>query len=294
MTSKGRVVLATSTTGIERDSDMPLLLDALRERGVEAEAVRWDDPDYDWSGCTDVVVRSTWDYGPRLAEYLAWTDRVSAVARLHNPAEVVRWSSDKHYLRELAEQGVPVVPTAFLAPGEKVVLPGYEQFVVKPTVSAGARDTARYTADQGALAEAHVLALHAAGRTAMVQPYLARIAEGERALAFLGGAFSHALRKGPVLTDVGVIDNARVAHPDLILHQPSDAEREVAAAALRAAPRPDEILIARVDLALADDGTPLLMELELIEPFLFLGHTPAGLARFARTIEEWSGGREDA
>jgi len=202
---------------------------------------------------------------------------------------VVRWNCDKRYLRDLADRGVPVVPTTFLAPGEAVELPAHEQFVVKPCVSAGARDSARYTADQAALAEAHVRSLHAAGETAMVQPYLSRIAEGERALVFLGGEFSHALRKGPVLTDVGVIDNARVPHPDLIVHQPSAAELEVAATAIDAVPGSDgALLIARADLALADDGSPVVMELELIEPFLFFGHSPEGLQRFGRVVREWT------
>ena len=286
MASNGQVALVTSAIGQARDTDLPLALDALKGLGVDVEVVPWDAEGYDWGACDHVVIRSTWDYSGRLDEYLAWVDAVADVTRLHNPAEVVRWNCDKRYLGVLADRGVPTVPTAFLAPGEAIVLPGYEQFVVKPSVSAGARDSARYTADQVALAEAHVRSLHAAGRTAMVQPYLPRIAEGERALVFLGGEFSHALRKGPVLTDIGVVDNARVAHPDLTVHQPSSAELEVARAAIGAAPRADELLIARADLALTDDGSPVVMELELIEPFLFLSHTPDGVRNFARTISE--------
>ncbi len=289
MASSARVVLATSTVGLERDSDMVPLLDALRAQGLDAEAVRWDEPGYDWAACDSVVIRSTWDYSGRLEEYLGWADAVAAVTRLHNPAGVVRWNCDKRYLGDLADRAVPVVPTAFLAPGEELEPPEYEQFVVKPTVSAGARNSARYTADQAALAAAHVRSLHAAGETAMVQPYLSRIAEGERALVFLGGEFSHALRKGPVLTDIGVIDNARVPHPDLIVHQPSAAEREVAAAAIAAVPGADGgLLIVRTDLALADDGSPVVMELELIEPFLFFAHHPEGVHRLARVLREWT------
>jgi glutathione synthase/RimK-type ligase-like ATP-grasp enzyme len=288
MASSERVVLATSTGGLERDADLPLLLDALRAGGVDAQVVRWDEEGYDWAACDSVVIRSTWGYSGRLGEYLRWVDTVAAVTRLHNPAEVVRWNCDKRYLRDLADQGIPAVPTVFLAPGEEVDLPGYERFVVKPSVSAGARDSASYSAAQRSLAEAHVRALHAAGKTAMVQPYLSRIAEGERALVFLGGEFSHAVRKGPVLTDVGVIDNARVSHQDVMAHQPSDAEIELAASAIGAAPRADGLLFARADLALGDDGAPVVMELELIEPFLFLGHSPEGVHRFARTVEEWT------
>ncbi|TWE18469.1 hypothetical protein FB465_3545 [Kitasatospora atroaurantiaca] len=284
MTVAERVVLATATVGIEHDVDLPLMVDALRARGVDAAAVPWDAEGYDWSACDSVIIRSTWDYGDRLGEYLAWVDEVGAATRLHNPADVVRWNSDKRYLRDLAEQGIPVVPTTFIAPGEEIVLPGSGQFVVKPTVSAGARDTARYVESQLASAERHVRSLHSAGATAMVQPYLSRIAEGERALVFLGGAFSHAMRKGPVLTDVGVIDNARVAHPGLTEHQPSAAELEVAARALAAIPGRGPVLIGRVDLALSDDGSPVVMELELIEPNLFVTHSAPGLQRFADVV----------
>ncbi|MEY9967978.1 glutathione synthase/RimK-type ligase-like ATP-grasp enzyme [Streptacidiphilus sp. MAP12-16] len=285
MFQTGRVILATSTVGLDKDVDLPLMVDALRARGVDAAAVRWDAADYDWSACERVIIRSTWDYADRLDEYLSWVDRVSAVTRLHNPAEVVRWSSDKRYLQDLADQGVPTAPTTFIAPGDDVALPANGQFVVKPTVSAGARGAARYTGDQVALAARHVRSLNAAGATAMVQPYLSRIAEGERALVFLGGSFSHATRKGPVLTDIGVVDNARVAHPDLVGHQPSAAEIELATAALRVAPSRDEVRVARVDVALADDGSPVVMELELIEPNLFLTHNPAGLRSFADMVQ---------
>ncbi|MFD5512779.1 hypothetical protein ACFWIB_34185 [Streptomyces sp. NPDC127051] len=281
-----RVALATSEPGLAWDSDLPLVLDALRARGVDAVAAAWDAPDFDWSGCAAVVVRSTWDYAVRWPEYLAWVDAVQGATRLDNPAALVRWNTDKRYLGELAGRGVPVVPTRFIAPGEAVVLPGEGQFVVKPTVSAGARDTGRYAQHHHEAAAGHVAALRAAGSTAMVQPYLARIDEGERALVFLGGAFSHAMRKGPVLTDLGGIDNDRVPHPDLVLHRPSAAELALAEAALAAAPGARALLYARVDIATADDGTPVLMELELVEPNLFLGHSEDGLRRFTDLVQE--------
>ncbi|MFJ2113974.1 RimK family alpha-L-glutamate ligase [Streptomyces sp. NPDC087850] len=284
----GRVALATATVGIDRDVDLPLIVGALRARGLDAEAVAWDTEGHDWSAYDSVVIRSTWDYWRRLDTFLARADDISAVTRLYNPAGVVRWNSDKRYLADLADRGVPTVPTVFIAPGEKIVLPEQGHFVVKPTVSAGSRGAARYAEGMTAGAERHVEQLHAAGETAMVQPYLPRIAEGERALVHFGGTFSHALRKGPVLTDIGVIDNNRVAHPGLTAHRPSRAEAEVAAAALRAVPGQGPALFARVDLAVGDDGTPVVMELELIEPNLFLTHSPDGLGRFADTIQRWT------
>lgn len=286
MTVTTRVALATSAMGLAWDADLPLMLDALRARGVDAVAAAWDAGDFDWSRCTAVVIRSTWEYAERWPEFLAWADAVQGATRLDNPAGLVRWNTDKRYLGELAGRGVPVVPTRFLAPGEAVALPGRGQFVVKPTVSAGARDTARYAEHHHDLAAGHIAALHAAGSTAMVQPYLSRIDEGERALVFLGGVFSHAIRKGPVLTDVGVVDNDRVPHPDLVPHRPSAAELALAEAALAAVPGSKTLLYARVDIASADDGSPVVMEVELVEPNLFMGHSEHGLRRFTDLVHE--------
>ncbi|GHE38075.1 hypothetical protein CP980_30725 [Streptomyces vinaceus] len=284
MSATARVALATSDLGLAWDTDLPLMLEALRARGLDAVAAVWDAPDFDWSRCAAVVIRSTWGYERRLAEYLSWADAVEGVTRLDNPAWLVRWNTDKRYLGELAGRGVPVVPTRFIAPGESVALPGHGQFVVKPTVSAGSRGAARYTQDHHETAAGHIAALHAAGSTAMVQPYLTRMAEGERALVFLGGSFSHAIRKGPVLTDIGTVDNDRVPHPDLVPHLASPAELALAEAALAAVPGSPELLHARVDIATGDDGAPVVMELELVEPNLFMGHGEHALSRFTDLV----------
>ncbi|MFD7083914.1 RimK family alpha-L-glutamate ligase [Streptomyces sp. NPDC059918] len=286
MSAAARVALATSDPGLAWDTDLPLILDALRARGLDAVAAVWDAPDFDWSRCAAVVIRSTWGYEQHLPQYLAWADAVQEVTRLDNPAWLVRWNTDKRYLGELAGRGVPVVPTRFIAPGEAVALPGHGQFVVKPTVSAGARGAARYTEDLHEKAAGHIAALHAAGSTAMVQPYLTRIDEGERALVFLGGSFSHAVRKGPVLTDIGTVDDDRVPHPGVVRHLPSPAELALAEAALAAVPGSPDLLHARVDIATADDGAPVVMELELVEPNLFMGHSEHGLVRFTDLVRE--------
>ncbi|AXE25089.1 hypothetical protein C0216_17985 [Streptomyces globosus] len=285
MTGTTRVAVATSALGLAHDSDLPVLLEALRARGLEAEAADWNEPDRDWSRYSAVTIRSTWDYALRRPSFLAWAEAVEAATLLDNPADVVRWNTDKRYLHDLADRGVPVVPTRFAAPGEDVPLPEEGHFVVKPSVSAGAQDTARYAPHQRGLAAAHAAALHASGRTVMVQPYLSRIEEGERALVFLGGVFSHAIRKGPVLTETG-LDNTRTPHPGLAPHQPTAPERELARAALAAVPADRPLLYARVDIATADDGRPVVMELELVEPDLFLGHSADGAARLAGLIRD--------
>ncbi|WP_327675079.1 ATP-grasp domain-containing protein [Kitasatospora sp. NBC_00458] len=277
----------TARAAAEYDADLPLIVDALRARGLTAEAVDWDAGDAEWERFDLAVIRSTWDYAERIADFLAWTDKAACGTRLRNPASVVRWNSDKRYLAELAGHGVPVVPTRFLEPGgpcdeADFDLPG--GVVVKPAVSAGSRDTARYEPGRTADALRHARLLLDQDRTVMVQPYLRRVVEGERALVFVAGAFSHAIRKGPVLTEPGVIDNLRVAHPGVTAHDPTEAELRTARAALAAVPGTEPLLFARVDLALDDAGEPVVMELELIEPNLFLAHNPQGLERFATAV----------
>ncbi|GAA0383441.1 ATP-grasp domain-containing protein [Acrocarpospora corrugata] len=280
----GPVVLATATAMAEYDVDLLPMADAVKARGAECVAVSWDDQEFDWSAASLVVIRSTWDYSTRLAEYLAWTTRVAALTRLANPAEVIAWNTDKHYLGDLIAAGVPTVPARYVAAGEPIEFPYSGDFVVKPTVSAGARDTARYGPDQHAAAEEHVHLLHGSGRVAMTQPYVTRITEGERALVFLGGRFSHALRKNALLTERGVIDNDRVPHPGLVAYTPTAAELGTASAALAAAPGDGDLLYARVDLAVGDDGEPIIMELELTEPNLFCVRAESGLANFADAV----------
>ncbi|KOU33859.1 hypothetical protein ADK53_17535 [Streptomyces sp. WM6373] len=283
-----RVAVVTSATGLDEDTDLPLLLEALRSAGLSAEPVAWDtDPRRGWAGYDLAVIRSTWDYVGRIDEFLAWADAAARVTRLWNPAPLVRWNSDKGYLLDLAGRGVPVVPTRCIAPGDTYVEEDFEGthgVVVKPSVSAGARDTARYEPGRGADAERHARMLLGQGRTALVQPYLPLVQEGERALVFFAGTFSHAIRKQALLTEPGEMDNDRAAHPGAALHMPTEAELRTARAALAAVPAPGEPLFARVDLVLDGSREPVLMELELIEPNLFLGLDPRGPERLALAV----------
>ncbi|MFI1650973.1 RimK family alpha-L-glutamate ligase [Streptomyces avidinii] len=282
-----RVAVVTSKGGADVDADLPLILATLRAAGLSAHAVAWDADRPQWDGFDLAVIRSTWDYADRLPEFLAWADATAEVTRLCNPAPLVRWNSDKRYLLELARETVPVVPTRFVEPGgslDAADFDGPHGVVVKPAVSSGARDTARYEPGRGADAERHARMLLDQGRTAMVQPYLPLVAEGERALVFFGGTFSHAIRKQPLLTEAGLIDNFRVPHPGAAPYEPSEPELRTARAALAAVPAPGDLLFARVDLALDEAREPVVMELELIEPNLFLRINPQGLDRFAAAV----------
>ena len=176
------------------------------------------------------MVRSTWDYQDRHAEFLDWARRVAAVTTLANSAEVLAWNTDKTYLRTLQQAGLPVVPTDWLDPGDAFVVPEVGEYVVKPAVSAGSRDTNRYRAgDHDELAVAHATALLAAGRTVMVQPYLAKVdTHGETAMFFFGGVFSHAVRKGPLLTPAMELVSGAYKPETIEPRDPSEAEREAA------------------------------------------------------------------
>ncbi|MEU5534629.1 hypothetical protein [Streptomyces sp. NPDC020362] len=283
-----RIALATYDPGAgpSKDSDLAVLARALREAGAGADIRCWDDPDADWGAYDLVVIRSTWDYSWRAEEFAAWVERVGAVTRLANPPAVVRWNTDKRYLGELAAAGVPIVPTRYIAPGERADLPAGHEYVIKPTSGAGARFAARYTPAEHETAVRQLARMHEEGFTAMVQPYVRGIdVTGERALQFFGGSLLHASRKGAVLSSGTPYDAHKVAHPDLETWQPTDTELALAEKALTAVPGGAAgLLYARVDLVDGEDGRPRVMELELVEPNLFLFLHPTSLPRVTRAI----------
>jgi len=288
MSVPARVALATCAFFPDGDADDAGLPAAI---GGDVVFAIWDDPAVDWSSFDLVVVRSTWDYQERRDQFLAWARGVGD--RLVNPPAVLEWNTDKRYLRELADAGLPVVPTTLVAPSEDFSAPEGE-YVVKPTVSAGSRDTARFGAggaDRGAeaaRAAALVTTIHGSGRTAMVQPYVASVdARGETALLFFDGAFSHAIHKGPLL--------ARGAEPTSEVFAAETIEPRTASGAERAVG--ERVLArvverfgggppayARIDVVEGDDGEPLLLELELTEPSLFFAGDAGRLSEFGAAI----------
>src|SRR5262245_25322710 len=147
-----RVALATCREFAALDADDARLPALLARHGVAATAAVWDAPGVDWSEFDLVVLRSTWDYPAKAAAFLAWVD---ALPRVLNPAPVVRWNADKRYLGDLAAAGVPVVPTAFVGPGDPFAPPP-GSFVVKPAVGAGSKGAARYGPGQATEARAHI------------------------------------------------------------------------------------------------------------------------------------------
>lgn len=282
-----RIALVTCREFAELEPDERLVIPALAALGVLAEPVVWDDPSVEWASYDLAVVRSAWDYVDRRDDFLAWA---RSVPRLANRAEVLEWNTDKRYLRDLAAAGVPVVPTEWFEPGDEITLPEPGVYVVKPSVGAGARDAGRFDlgdASERELARKHSERLLDRGETVMVQPYLDAVDEvGETALLLFGGRLSHAIRKsallsGPDTDVVGLFREERIT-----AREPSAAEVETAAAVLAAVPPvlSDGLLYARVDLIPDADGRPVLLELELSEPSLFLAHDSGAAGRFAAAI----------
>jgi hypothetical protein len=241
--------------------------------GATSARVAWDDPRAVWSGFSHVLISSTWDSVDRPDEYLEWTRKVSGETHLVNSGATIEWGIDKVHQCELAAAGVPIIPTTWVAPGESWAPSGAADFVIKPSVSAGGRNTARYAAGDVA-AGAHVQALQLAGQTVMVQDYMARIdTQGEINLIYLGGEFSHGVLKMAALKfGRGVVDRPweRMAWTGLVTpsaDQLTIADQTIAFAAERLGAVP---VYGRVDLVEDDSGAPRLLELELVDPYLAL------------------------
>ncbi|MGH8190370.1 MAG: ATP-grasp domain-containing protein [Rhodanobacteraceae bacterium] len=301
-----RVALITARAARGTDYDMPPLLAALRNAGADAREVDWDDDGVDWSRFDLALLRSTWDYFERLAEFLDWATRVAERTRLLNPVAVVRWNTDKHYLAHLARAGVPVVPGTFVEPGddaERAVDRFLSQYasptptpsaaetggngdvVVKPAIGAGSRGAQRHARGAREGIVAHARRLLDSRRSVLLQPYLDRVdVHGETALLFFDGVFSHAIRKGPLLRRGEGPTSSLYAKETITPRIPSADELDVAQRALAAIPFDQSLLYARVDLIHDDDGAPRLLELELVEPSVFVEHADGAAARFADAI----------
>lgn len=291
------MLLASCAELPDGDGDDAELLSALRSVGLDASWAPWDHIAADEG--TLVVIRATWDYTRRHAEFLRWAQQVP---RLANPAAALRFSSDKRYLLDLAADGVAVVPTTLVPPGATVVLPmsgPVGEVVVKPSIGAGSDRAARF--DEAAQARAHVAQLHAQGSAVLIQPFVASVdTAGETAMVFIAGRRSHAFHKAAMLAPAGAPgerDSSGLFLTETLRpHAPSDAEwalarRALAVAAARCGLRPADLLYARVDTLSGPDG-PMVLEVELVEPSLGWRQVPgpqraaalSGLVEAVRTL----------
>lgn len=289
-----RVALATCAELPHLDGDEEHLVRALGAAGVDHVIAPWDGPDAPFVDSDLAVIRSTWDYTRRVDEFVAWAARIELAMKgkpagqggaLMNPASVVRWNTHKRYLTELAKEGVAIVPTAMLPRGTPANLKNLltvkgwtDGAVVKPCVSAGSRDTVRVNGVEVDEAQA-LIDRELPLRDLMVQPYVKGIADGELSLIYVDGAFSHAVNKKPRGDDFR-------SQPEFGSHveavAPTDAQRRAADDIMRTVG--GRLLYGRVDFVTGDDGAPWLMELELVEPSLYLAWDDKAAGRLAAAV----------
>jgi len=280
----------------EPDLDAAPLAGALTTAGLSFHVAAWDDRQVDWADARLTILRSCWNY-PRHAEaFMAWAEATAKVTTLLNPLPVLCWNFHKRYLLDLESHGIPVTPTVMVLQGSITTLAqirrerGWQEVVVKPAVSAASFRTMLVTPDEMSAGEAHLRGL-VAQRDTLVQAYLPAVEEyGERALIWVKGRLTHAIRKTPRLSgqDESVSNEAvPVAEEEAELAgnvmETLDAIITAPAAGISIQ---DQLLYARVDIAPGPDGSPLLMELELMEPSLYFHQSPVSLDRFVAGMQE--------
>jgi hypothetical protein len=286
-----RIALATCATLPDWEVDDRPLHEALAVRGVEVVEPSWDDAGIDWASHDACLIRTTWDYAERRDEFVAWAERAAAAAPLFNPPDVVRWNTHKRYLSELEADGLRLAPTAWLERGEPVDVRalvrerGWTRAFAKPCIGATARETLRFEADEAGLAaaQAHLDRL-LRDEDVLLQAYLGSVeTEGELSALFVDGELSHGVRKVPVPGDYRVQDDFGAADGP---HELEPDELALARGVLEAveARFGSPLLYARVDWLRDDEGRPVLNELELVEPSLFLRHGPAAAERLADAL----------
>lgn len=276
------VTLVSYDGAPEGAPDDQLLAEAIRGLGGSARFAVWDDDEVDWSASATTVIRSTWDYFRKQAEWRNWLTSIEGETRLVNSAPVVRWNMDKSYLLDLAKSGIPIVPTVIVRQAEQVDLPRlcadryWIDIVVKPSVAGSAHGARRFPEDRIATeGVAHLRHLTSMG-DALVQPYQTAVEhERERSLVVIGGAFGHAFSKSAFNPGAAAGGSSERDH------KPTTGEVEFAQRALAAVGA--AVTYARVDIVPTAEG-PRLMELELIEPNLGLRRRPASALALAKSV----------
>jgi hypothetical protein len=296
------VAFATAPASVvgPNDTDRPLHDAACAAAGIIVDHPVWSDPSVAWDRYDLVVVRSTWDYLDHLQEFRDWLARVDGLGTLHNPAPVIDWNLDKRYLGDLADAGVPVIPTRECADADAVddaLDRASGEVVVKPVLSAGSRRTGRFGAhDPGArVLAAEILA---GGTAVLVQPAVTSVAaDGEHSTVLFGGRVSHSVRKGPLLELGGGLVGGN--YTERLRPETAGPARRALVEAASAAVADlvavrfgvtGPLLYARIDVVAMDDGTDAVLEVELAEPSFFLTTDPAAAGRFAAELALRAGG----
>lgn len=263
------------------------LLSFLEEKGLSLQQEIWDDPEVDWSQYDLALLKAPWDYFDKHERFIEWLNKLKSLnVRLLNPVDTVKWNSDKHYMQEIADAGLEIVPTVFIEKGEQPDFQQYfdqfggEKIIVKPAVSGGAKNT--FALRKSDLEE-FTPKLHEMLKTEafMVQPFLKEIQqEGEYSLMFFNGTHSHSLLKTAKSGDFRV----QHVHGGSI-HPLQPEERMLNIARKYVEQFAKGCLYARVDGVMID-GTFQLMELELIEPFHYLETSENGFENYYQALME--------
>lgn len=265
--------------------DDQLLQDALARHGLSSVRVDWARPDVDWSRFRCAVFRTTWDYFERRHEFTAWLNRIRKQTRLCNDVALIDWNMDKHYLADLEAKGISIVPSQFIERGSTITLhelldeSGRDEAIIKPCISGAARHTYRLNRATAASLEPIVRQL-LTDESLILQPFQQSVMDhGEDTLVLFNGQFTHAVKKVPKPGDFRVQDDhGGTVHP----HKPSPAQIELSQQVLAACPSAPTY--ARVDLVRDNHGDFAVMELELIEPELWLRNHPPAATAFADAI----------
>lgn len=272
-------IVTSDVDWVRADKEDMLLIAALGDIDVASVRIAWDTR-VDWSSFTAVVISTTWDYHHRASEFLQWIDLASQATTMWNPPEMIRWNANKRYLIQMSEAGLAVIPTAaagtVIGVGEAADVWGADDVVIKPVVSASARGTAKFRATDVVGVGDHLAAL---SEPMIVQPFQPSVeTDGETSLVYFDGVYSHAVRKNPKPGDFRTQTHLGGT---LAPTQPRSAQLTAAEEAIAFI---DQLpLYVRVDLIEGDEG-PLLIELELIEPSLFLTVCEGSAERFAAAI----------
>lgn len=279
------IAFVTSAAYRDLTPDDHLAVAALAERGAKVTAAVWNDRSVDWSRFDSIVIRSTWDYHEHPDQYRDWIAGLEALAvPVWNPPKILRWNMEKTYLRDLERAGIRTVPTTWVAKGSHPDLPAllternWDHAVVKPVISAASNRTWRITREIPREIQALITESLQLGDM-MVQPFVPEIqTSGEWSQIFIGGEFSHAVRKTPTDGDFRV-----QAHlgGDAVAADPGTGLINAARRALDVVISP--WLYARVDGIETESGY-VLLEMEMLEPSLYFLNTETGAKRFADAI----------
>lgn len=268
-------------------ADDELAIEPLQALGHVVEFVPWQQTALGWKEFAAVIIRTTWDYQHNLREFLHALQQIESQTLLANPLEIVRWNADKTYLSDLEQKGARIVPTIWINNeiSSRLVEQWFErlqsdEIIIKPTVSANAQDTFRLK--HGAV-DTNILSELFHNRTCMVQPFMQRIVtEGEYSLFYFNGEYSHAILKTPKTDDFRVQEE----HGGIIQAiTPTDDILAAGKKVMNCISLP--LLYARADFVRTESDDFALMELELIEPSMYLRTAEDAPRRFAGAIHAW-------